>query len=269
MPCYAKNRESKKIIKKTLQNILNILFFLFSSFFLFYLSEAVGGTTSLRYQADMDCAKDVSKNFHEKNKLDTNLTADLKYKTLIWAADMGDVPLIEALLVNGAIADINKPSSNTIPILTPLMFAIYNNYPKAAEVLVKAGADVNKVEKSCEYETSLICSMSTSGCSIELLLDYGADPNYQDDRGMTATMHAAADFGVLQLEQLFQYKGKKVDVNKIEKRGKTALMFAAKANCSRCVEILLENGTQLDTQDNMEGNTALILAAQEFMTDGN
>lgn len=52
--------------------------------------------------------REISKAFKDKKPLNIVLTASLRHKTLIFAIEHGDVPLIEWLFTQGAAADINK-----------------------------------------------------------------------------------------------------------------------------------------------------------------
>ncbi len=240
--------------------IHHIIFLLFFTFY----SLGVFSATYLRYDKDMEDAKKVSEIFRETKSLSTvNLTDNLRYKTFIWAIDTGDILLVKTLLANGAVADINKLSSTVDP-LTPLMYAFYNNYPDIARLLIKTGADVNKVGKHCVNigdfpygdETHLICAAKKGGEFVELMLDNGAEVNYQDSCGMTALMWASYEHMPLEVESLFK-KGVGIDVNRVDKRGKTALMWACRYSCYLCVEQLLKNGAKVNLQDE-NGETALM-----------
>lgn len=240
-----------------------LFLFLCSLFF----SPLVFTSTYLKYEEGMDSAKELRNDFNNKKQINTVLTEDLLYKSLIWAADIGDVFFIKWLLTNGALACIDKVRSRVTP-LTPLMYAIYNGHLESANVLIKAGANVNKVVEHCRlegkfsfgYETALICAAElNSEGAVELLLDSIDDVNYQDHCGMTALMHASDGFHIFALEALLS-KSKGIDLNKKDALGRTALMLASGKNSPLAVEALLKHNAQANLQDN-EGNTALIWAS--------
>ncbi len=126
---------------------------------------------------------------------------------LFRAARGGDLPMIELLLKNGALVDL--PQENDI---TPLMVASgfrasaidtrgrFRNEKQAydsAKLLLEAGADVNYQEEN--GQTALF-GAATQGWNtvVQLLADHGADLQHKDSQGNTpldAAMGRAGMFG--------------------------------------------------------------------------
>lgn len=256
-----------KTIKRILQKYIKII--CISCFILF--SSIICAQTHLAYDDSIKDAIKISMAFDKNKVLDDHIDDELKYKTLILAAEGGDISLIEALLANGAVINIDRVY-NGVYRFTPLMFAISNGHQKAAEILIKAGASVNKSTRNCCFEcicakNALICAIIDGPGSIKLLLDNGADVNYQDNCcGMTPLMHAANGFHILSIETLFK-NTHNIDLNKKDKYGRTALMLASKENSPLAVEALLDKKAEVNLQD-LEGKTALIWLTSNYINWG-
>ncbi|XP_048243699.1 uncharacterized protein LOC124125868 isoform X2 [Haliotis rufescens] len=128
------------------------------------------------------------------------------------------------------------------------------------QLFLDNGADVHIKNKKVKTALHLAAKASCKNC-VEMLLPM-SDLNEQDWAGNTALhylIHKVSYFDERkecldhETYQLFLDNG--ADVHKKNKEGKTALHFAAKANCERCVKMLLPMS---DVNDKDEaGNTAL------------
>lgn len=221
-------------------------------------------------QDQLKTPTDVVSAFYDNKIKNINISEELRYETLIYACERGLVDVIDMLLEKGAVKDIDR--TNNID-QTPLMTSSYQCEDQVAALLVKTGADVNK-KVDCGIFAILplpVCSenaliqASNHGCGkiIELLLNNGANVNYQDAGGRTALMHAAQQWKAAGVEALLN-KSSGIDVNIADNWGMTALMWAAKASCPAAVEAILKHGVQINLQDK-EGNTALMWAAKAYM----
>jgi ankyrin repeat protein len=181
-----------------------------------------------------------------------------------------------AALVIGAIAYVsgaavsaqrasNANAANAVEPdgTTPLHRAVHRNDLKAAESLVRSGADVNATTR---YGVPPLSLAATNGNAaiIELLLKAGANPNASKAEGETVLMTAARTGVAAAVKALVAHGA---DVNAKESwRGQTALMWAAAEGHADAVQVLLEAGAQVNARSNA-GWTAILFAAREGQMD--
>lgn len=92
----------------------------------------------------------------------------------------------------------------------------------------------------CAPRLLLICTTKRGDeIAVRLLLEHGADPNVQDDKGMTSLIHATkrGDEGMVRL--LLEYEA---DPNILDDNGMSALSYAAEKGRRGIMEVLLEYG---------------------------
>src|SRR3954469_5500318 len=87
---------------------------------------------------------------------------------------------------------------------TPLHRAVFNDDLKAAEQLVRGGADVKAANRYGVTPLSLACT-NGNAATVELLLTAGADPNTVLPGGETALMTAARTGKVAAVEALLKH----------------------------------------------------------------
>ena len=131
----------------------------------------------LRYGANPNGNMDSSwkkKNVHELLASFKNSNEHPLFTPLIHASYRGNIELVDILLRSGA--NPNVPDSN---MNTPLLFAASspsNNRFKIAEMLLKAGADINYFNSSHENKTAYEFAAEKSDLQMmKLLKKYGAD----------------------------------------------------------------------------------------------
>ena len=126
---------------------------------------------------------------------------------------------------------------------TPLHWAARHDDLKAADELIKAGADVNAATR---YGVTPIYLAALNGSEpmIRRLLDAGVDPNSANPGGETALMTAART-GKIGAVKLLLDRGAKVNAQDIE-HGQTALMWAVLENHADVVELLLARGAEIN-----------------------
>jgi ankyrin repeat protein len=142
---------------------------------------------------------------------------------------------------------------------TPLHRAVHRNDLKAAETLIRSGADVNAVNR---YGVPPLSLAATNGSAmmLELLLKAGANPNATQSEGENALMTAARTGVPAAVKTLLAHGA---DVNAKESwRGQSALMWAAAEGHAETIQVLLEAGAQINARSNA-GWTALLFAARE------
>ena len=95
---------------------------------------------------------------------------------------------------------------------------------------------------------------------VQELLDYGADPNIQNNDGRTA-LGLASLYGYYQIVQLL-LNIDRTNANLHTKEGWTPLMAASQEGHYKIVELLLQKGADLNARNKYNGKTALILASK-------
>jgi uncharacterized protein len=157
--------------------------------------------------------------------------ADLR---LLEAAKNQDRDAVRALLQQNV--DVNTAYGDGT---TALHWAAYFDDAVIADLLIRGGADVNKVNDL--GVTAL--ALATSSAMAEQLLKAGANPNIVSSTGESPLMSAARTGGVEIVKALL---GHGANPNAKENvRGQTALMWAAAQNHPDVVRVLLEHGADV------------------------
>ncbi len=182
-------------------------------------------------------------------------TSNIKKITpLMLAAKYNNREMAEVLIRAGA--DINARDKHVIGSYSPLEYAAYYNSPAVAEFLIEKGADVN--EKNDLGQTPLVQAVLMNSIdTAELLLKKGADPNSSDTQGNTPLIFAAARYHLHSMVRLLIRYG--ADVNAKNRKGRNALMTAAYHNIPDIMRTLIEAGAPVDAKDK-KGMTALMIS---------
>lgn len=209
--------------------------------------------------------------FAEENEYDEQtvkiirilMTSGADYREAMMAAiRFNDTELVRLFIQNGA--DVNE---DCMPDRSPLTLALlnlqYDNDLTMLKFLLKNGAETNE-----EFDfgdgiltTNLNISISMNHpIAAEMLLDYGADPNFIDYKGRTPLM-----YGVLtgrDIAETLLRHGADPDIG--DGNGRTALMFAAIDGEIEegIIKDLLDAGADPDLQDD-KGQTALMWAVAD------
>lgn len=199
---------------------------------------------------------------------------------LHYAADRGDLAIVEALLTAGADAKVANRYG-----VTPLSLACVSGNAAVVDRLLKAGADVNT--PGTGGETVLMTAARTGLVDvITVLLRYGATPNAAEPtRGQTALMWASAEGNIDAMKALIEgganirARSNEVDFKKADQapisatvsdaanmsKRQTApieftpLMFAIRAGHLPAVKLLLDAG--VDANEKLpDGVNGVILA---------
>ncbi len=183
---------------------------------------------------------------------DEALCEDFTEMLLGNAARQGNKQEIERLLCQGLSSDATEDPRGK----TPLIQAAMNGHSECVEVLLKAGADVNR-PFGCGW-TALL-EASKKGCigCVDLLLKSGARVNQADELGSTALIEAARK-GSTECVDLLLKSG--ANVNWSDQQGSNALIQASKGGHKECVEVLLKAGAGVNQADHV-GLTPLTEAA--------
>jgi cytohesin len=137
---------------------------------------------------------------------------------LLRAVMQGTQPAVELLLAHKADPNVGRPQDGW----TPLQEAAQREIKGIAQVLLKAGADVNA--KGTYGFTPLHMAVSRKQREVtELLLANHADPNAKDNEGHTP-LHLAVQSGEREMAELLL--ANKADPNERDKSGRTPLDLA-------------------------------------------
>jgi ankyrin repeat protein len=179
---------------------------------------------------------------------------------LHWAVRDNDVDLAGKLIRAGA--DVKAANRYGV---TPLYLAAQNASPEMLRLLLKSGADPNAAVNL--GETALMTVARTGNVeAAKVLLDAGAKVDAREQwHEQTALMWAAAERHPAMVAELIR-RGAEVNarskVNQWERQvtaeprekwlpygGQTALLLAAREGCLGCVQVLAENGADINVQD--------------------
>lgn len=141
-------------------------------------------------------------------------------------------------------------------LVTPLM-AQNNTYRVDPDVL---DSEVEEYHELAEGRDSILINAAKTGklWRVKLYLSLGADVNAVDSKGKTALMYASENGHDEVVDRLLQEE--KIDVNKQDNEGKTALMYAVDSGHEKVVDSLLaDERIDVNVQDD-KGLSALMLA---------
>lgn len=189
---------------------------------------------------------------------------------LQWAVYKGDVAEVRRLI--GAGADVALGNEYGA---TPMSLAAEVANTEVLELLLDAGADVES--PNADGETALLLVARTGNVdAAKLLLEHGAAVDARESwGGQTPLMWASARRHPEMIELLI-VSGAAVDARStvrdyqrhvqaegrpksLDTGGFTPLLYAARENCIACVEVLLEQGADIDLPD-PDGVTPLHVA---------
>jgi ankyrin repeat protein len=171
---------------------------------------------------------------------------------LHWAAHWNDPATVTALIRAGA----NVNAVNRYGVAPLLVASEVGNGVAVIDALLKAGADANAA--SGDHETALMLAARAGNAAVmKLLLAYGADPNASEGwRGQTALMWAAANNNREAAQTLLEGGA---DLYAITKTLFTPLLFAVRAGHAGMTEDLLQAGANVNDVAK-DGTSALTVA---------
>jgi len=195
---------------------------------------------------------------------------------LMWATSERHTAVVEELVRRGA--DVKAGSKTGF---TALMFAAQQGDVNLVNILIRAGANPNDPQPKTSLTPLIIASAMGHVKTVELLLDNGANPNHIDTRGYNA-LHLVvrdSDYGidlkgkdniVAIVKSLLAHKAdpnvrvkqeKPAETgNGVSLQGATPLVLASEVNNLEAVKALLDAGADplIATE---HGTTALMLAS--------
>jgi ankyrin repeat protein len=161
----------------------------------------------------------------------------------IKAVESGDRRLVDLFIQSTFNIHIKDPGMDS-----PLLIAIKKGYTIIANMLVKAGVEVNDYDKMGETPLLLTCGKNTEGCiSIaKNLILRGAFINERNGSGYTPLMLSIAA-GTDEISELLIEK--KADVQAGTRSGITPLSLAMDARNVRIAQLLVKAGAELPEDD--------------------
>lgn len=150
---------------------------------------------------------------------------------LMYAALYGDSDSVRRLLEGGADPNLRNEAG-----VTALMWATAD--PEKSRLLLERGADPNA--RSDDARTPLMIAAGRFGSTdvVKLLLDRGANPSVKAHSlfGEMTPLNAAASVGNEAVLRMLIRRGADP-----KKAGFLPLLLAVRANCARCVDLLIES----------------------------
>jgi hypothetical protein len=172
------------------------------------------------------------------------------------AIEEGKADEISKMLDRGF--DVNS----VLDFRTCLTAAMYEGRIDIIKLLLKAGADVHKADIDGDLPISWVARTNGDAPKIlELLLQYGANIDKQNEEGETLLMRLSGASNERSIEALKILLEKKANLDLQDKEGMTALMHAAHDGNSYGVRLLLLKGANPHLA-NIKGKTALMLAKE-------
>ena len=193
------------------------------------------GSTPLQwavYEEDLDQVRELI-----RAGADVNAANNYGANAMQLAAEVANVGILRLLLEAGA-----DPDSANFEGQTALMLVARTGNAEAAELLLDHGASVNAREGWGQQTALMWASARRHPEMMGLLIDAGADIDAQSAH-RDYKRHVTAEG-----------RAKNLDTG-----GLTPLMYAIRENCKACVEVLIENGVDLDKPD-PDGVSPLLLS---------
>ena len=212
------------------------------------------GKTALIYAANIDNPQLIA-NLIKLDKTAVNLPDNSGNTPLIYAAQKGLDDNLKVLLSNGADVNYRNPATG----LSAISAAAAEGNSSAIRLLVRTGkADVNIADLSGRTPIFYAVEQNQEDALRTLLL-LGADPNAQDNQGVTALMRASAKGRQNCVDVLLRQKNIKVNTKDFQDR--TALTYSVYADELGPAQALVKAGADINGRDK-SGNTALMSAVK-------
>ncbi|KAJ8559107.1 hypothetical protein ON010_g8342 [Phytophthora cinnamomi] len=180
---------------------------------------------------------------------------DNNFTPLCWAAQAGNLEMVQLLLVEGAQVDAATPNG-----FTPLLLAASEDHPNAVQQLLMKGADAEAYIKRSGFTALLVAAFHNRADVVRHLVKKRVNLEARSADGSTA-LHLAAEKGHVAVVQLLLAGGSDPNAT-IQRDGSTALHKAAFMNQTAVVWLLLRSGADPQVKDD-KGLTAVDQADSE------
>lgn len=146
--------------------------------------------------------------------------------------------------------------------------AIACNYPSETIIinLLDRGAFVNSRSKGGVTPVMSAAAVGT-GRMVDIMLNYGANPNLQDDQGKTAIMHGVENSNYDGVSSLLDVPT--IDLSLADKNGKTAFMYALESKNPDMLTLFLQKGIKVNPKDKAAQNLFLTSVKKNDMETAN
>lgn len=186
-----------------------------------------------------------------ENETDVNLVAGNGMNLLIFTIwQNGNPHVVQYLLENGADPVYRQPSTQW----NALVYAAVNGHAEVLQILLDRGQELD--EDAGDWKALMFAVTYRNHRTAEMLLRAGANINVRDPEQRTPLMRAAKNSDVEMVRMLLQFSP---ELDAQDKDGMTALIHAAGKAKHESVEQLLRAGANPSLQNNA-GETALDLA---------
>lgn len=201
------------------------------------------------FEGDLETVKNAI-----ENGTDVNITAKNGMSLLIFTIwQNGNPHVVEYLLDNGANPRYRQPSTQW----NALVYAAVNGHAEVLKILLDRGLELD--EEAGDWKGLMFAVTYRNHQTAEMLLKAGANINIRDEDKKTPLMRAAKNSDVKMVEMLLRYNPE-LDVQ--DKDGLTALMYAASKAKHENVEQLLNAGAN-PTMTNNNDSSALDIAKEK------
>ncbi|XP_033631150.1 transient receptor potential cation channel subfamily A member 1-like [Asterias rubens] len=166
------------------------------------------------------------------------------------------LPMVKLLLENGA--KINAVGKDGF---TPLLLACWKGHADVVRELVAQKADITI--KDHQLKTCLHWCVEMGHCElVDIIIESetGSELMEHQDKLDHSPMHYSAEIGNKQLMEMLISKGAKGGTRNVDE--KTPLHIAAQFGHLSCVETFLKNFPNFLNDDDVDGNTPLLLASR-------
>ncbi|KAI4872225.1 hypothetical protein NFI96_012399 [Prochilodus magdalenae] len=181
---------------------------------------------------------------------------------LLLASYEGHEEVVELLLEAGA--DVDESAGAYPSAVTPLLAAAAMGHAGTVNRLLFWGAAVDGIDG--EGRTALCLAAAKGSVEVvQALLDRGLDENHKDDLGWTP-LHAAACEGHKSVCAVLTKQGSMARVNELDVEGRTALILAAQEGHCSTVRLLLDRKSSIDHRG-YNGHSALSAGALQGHTE--
>jgi uncharacterized protein len=190
--------------------------------------------------------------FIEQNVAVINTEDDDGWTSLIVASIYNRIEILKILVRAGAV--VNLPNMEGARALS---WACQVRSWKCFRLLLDLGAEVNYQDMSSGFSPIMAACEVRFIDAVRILIAAGADVDLMMEDGSTCLMLTAWNGHT---DILLLLIGAGADINRVSESGQTALMYAATFGHDECLEALLEAGADVNMED-IDGCTALTKAS--------
>lgn len=172
---------------------------------------------------------------------------------LIEACRSGCTDIVSLLLTYGADANMKSESD------TPLGVAVRGRHYNIISLLLSNGANI---DERCMLGKTVLHEAVSLGdeAIVSLLLERGANPNIEDERGSTPVLYCR------DVDILYRLIESNIDINVCDDQESTLLHLSIMSKNVDMIRALLDNNVGLNSRD-VYGRTPLMYAVWKIMPD--